>query len=414
MYQELGRRSGISLMSLLFNFGLLFINPLILIGVRSFINDYKSSLVEQFAISASLALFFCNRQFGADLGGGAFDDVPQYVYLFQQATMHDLAYLLAGWSFEPGFIFITKIISLFTASPIAYLFTVFFITCFSIVRASAKIAPINPVLPLFFLISFFGLNTYILMHVLRQSMAFGFVMLAMVEMSEPMATKFKRMTDLALLIAGCAMHVSVIPIVAAFVVAKSLWTRSRWILSFGVIFAFFAPSFAGSIFDVISSVSTRLQGYATTTTIALISPFQLWAAGGLSILLIFSALRHVHESPFATLRYVAGILGFIMLSVSLFSSLPVQAVSRQLALILALLSLLIAGLIGNEKGSWLRNVFLGFIALRLGFMIVIPPPHLVPFQEAGALSTFNGALSNEYDILATHREIVSYLGWGNL
>lgn len=398
------------------NFLLLIINPLIVICLKSFVRNYRVRLGEQVLIATSVALFFCNRDFGVDLGGGAIDDVPQYVYLFNQATTHHFTYLLQGWSFEPGFIALTKILALFLSSPKMYLFFIFFILNFCIIRASTIINKKNPLLAYFFFIGFFGLNTYIVMHVLRQALGFGFIILAMAESSTRTNSIYEKPWTLAILLVGCSMHISAVMFALAYLVAKIFWTKSRLILFLGLFSVTLAPILAQAAFSAFTALSPRIEGYEAAKTIALIGSSGLAAAVGMSTILIFTAIRFPSRSEFSSLWYVGGVLGLAITGVALFSIIPVQAVFRQLAFTLALLSMIFAGLLESDTRQMMviRYFILAVCCIRFLVIIGEPAPHLLPFQKSGALNPLSGILTNGYDLWTSPKSVPAYMGWGDL
>lgn len=253
------------------------------------------------------------------------------------------------------------------------------------------------------------------MHVLRQAVGFSFIVLALSRSNSNDNPKSLSWQPLVLLAVGCSMHVSVIPIAFAFLATKLLWTKTPWVLTLGIVSAFMAPAIATTIFDIISARSSRIEGYSAASTAAIVSSTQLLIAAVLSLFLMISAVRGNKQMPITLLRYLFGITSTGMVGVALMGNLPMQVVLRELALVLAIVSIVAGELFASAKLPEILRIFIvAVIVIRLASLFAFPPPHMQPFAESGALNPLSGIVFNALELTTTTREIPAYLGWGAL
>lgn len=147
---------------------------------------------------------------------------------------------------EVGFVYLTKIISAFTASPQYYLSIIFIIQFFGITSGFLKRSPqFKPYLFVALLWLSFPFFYSITLNVLRQGLAFVFVVYAM-----DLKLSGKRYLPYALLLAGGAVHYAVILYFFAFVVLElgvgtlqliRLWSITVLTSGIGIIDRIFIP-----------------------------------------------------------------------------------------------------------------------------------------------------------------------------
>ncbi|MGB2253777.1 MAG: EpsG family protein, partial [Spongiibacter marinus] len=224
-----------SVEEIIFLMGVVILSPIWVVMLHAVFGRYRLSRLGVFFLAISFSLFFLNRSFGIPLGGGAFDDVPQYVYLFLNIERYGLVEGNGIWTFEPGFIALTWLLALISDSSLFYLFMVFFISTFALINGINRLANfrVSVAIVAFFVI--FGVVFYGYMHLLRQTLALSFLVWGCsyyIEESKGAITK-----GWVLFLLSGLLHVAAIPVFIGVVLTRRFWTRSKILLSLGLIIA---------------------------------------------------------------------------------------------------------------------------------------------------------------------------------
>jgi hypothetical protein len=389
-------------------FGFLFLNPLWVFGICSFVGEFRLRTWAKVLATLSLTLFMCNRKFG-----GTHDDVPMYAYLFQASTTHTLHYLVSNWTFEPGFILVTKLIALLVTSRKAYLLLIFFLINFLVVHAAGRFSRKYAFFVLLCYFATFGGVFFDHIRALRQTLALGLVLCGIGELMQSPTRSLKPYVYLVL---APLIHVSALPVSAAFVVTKMVWNKSRLLMVLGATGSFVvAYTLSNLLITVAYGVSSRIQIYQNSDSTYQISPFQIAIAAFLSVWLLSRGIIRRSETTRGPLWYCGGVLGICLLGIFVSGKLPDQLISRELIFLLGILTMLASATLRSDRD--LRLLMIPVVLFELGRAAIWafnPPDQMMVMTAHGALYPWSGMVSNGIDYFSNNVQVPAYYAEGGL
>lgn len=401
--------------TILFIGPIFFLHPLVVIAAGALLRNPRCSISVQAFLATSLAVFFVSRPFGVPLGGGAFDDIPQYVFLFESAHALSLQDLIRIWTFEPGYVVYTNAVSALTQSPIIFLAITFFLISFLLIRSASNILHGRIFLAMLVVLASVSVNTYTLMHILRQSLAVAIAIYA-ISLSPGRANEtLRHPVSLLFLVASSFIHISTLPILIAYVVVKLIRQNSRTGMALLLVASATISLIAPFILQTISIYSTRVSGYSSDLKMVDLPVFQLayiCLTSAFFITLVFSRRLkpRTHE-----LSIISIALGVSFLFLCLSPDVPDRLLVRQMTVVCLFHSFCL-GTVVAEMGQSSRLAWLlpAFCSLNVVTFLINPPAHLLPFHEQMSLGFFSGFGWMVYMLSTYPTSIPSYIGFGTI
>jgi hypothetical protein len=388
--------------------GFLFLNPIWVFGISSLLGRYRSKTWINVLAALSLTVFVCNRRFGGDE-----DDVPMYAYLFQAATEHSLHYLLQNWTFEPGFVIVTKCLALLTGDKKVYVFLIFLLINYLFVHAANRLSRVNPFFPLLCYFVTFGAVFFDHVRALRQTLSLALLLCGIVELHRD---EGKSMRPYLFLMAAPVIHVSSLAVSAAFIATKLVWNRSRLLKLAGALLAFvLAYIVANVVLALFYGVSSRIQVYATAPVVNVISAAQLGIGFLLASWLLYKGVFRTTNDPRAPMWYSSGLLALCLLIVYLSGKLPEQVIARELIYVLGMLTIVSAATLQSDR-TFSRFVIPLVLLEMLRFSLISldPPDTMLIVNAYGATNPWNGLIVNSINYASATVTVPAYYASGGL
>jgi hypothetical protein len=280
-----------------------------------------------------------------------------------------------------------------TDSNLLYVFTVFLVSSAFLVEGVAALGGRLGSLALLCFFSLFGVVFYGYMHLMRQTLSFAMFVYG-VSCINGERDQYGR--ALACFAIASTFHIAALPFSIGVLLARMFWTRSRLLLAGGVVIAIpVALAGVNLAVAVLSGFSGRLQAYYQGGTDQDFPTAQFVLAIAFSSWLIYRAIRHPERRARSSLFFMMGLLGVLASVAALLKVLPIALVSRQLMVVVGLLSILtICSLTDLHVGRWSRLILTAVLLARFVTQQFSGAPHLAVFVDTGALQPWAGTVYN--------------------